>query len=222
MKPYNKPNKRLPDFEIYSESGDEFTKAAPCILTGLPLSKYASSNHALLDVAIDTVYVQLPKHRVFLRVRNVGKRIEFEEVTGLVQVPNTTTIKRYNESYLSDGSIVEIDFQHINKDSYFIYPNDINNYFVPPNTYLLMGQLVAYRGNKVTSIGYAESLELFGSIGPNISKISDLPPIWRYAEQEYLSIMQRRNSTNAPSEPGKQLLKVASTIRGGNRFLIRT
>jgi hypothetical protein len=213
---YKKP---LSDFEIYSKVGEEFTKARPCTSTGMPLGNWASSNSGLLDVHQDTVYVQLPAHRVFFRCTGVKDELAFKEVTGMIEVPSVTHIKQYNEAYLSIGSIIEVDFENITLKSYFRYTGDIDTRRIKPSTYLLVGNLVAYRGSKVTTIAYAESLELFGSIGPNIRKINDLPPVWACLEQEFLSTSKTRHINQVFQKTGTQVLRIASTACRGNRHL---
>ncbi|MBC8436782.1 hypothetical protein H8D85_00500 [bacterium] len=216
---YKTHKKHLADFEIHSNTADEFTKALPCTLTGMPLSKWASSNSGLLDASVDTVYVQLPKHRVFLRCTGIKDNLAFEEVTGLIEVPSVTHIKNYHESYLSIGSIIEVDFENITPNSFFRYKGDIDTRRIKPTAYLLVGNLVAYRGNKVTTIAYTESLELFGPIGPNIRKINDLPPVLAALEQDFRAICKTRYTNKAPLSLGTQVLCIASTACRGNRHL---
>jgi len=239
-------NKRVSDFQVYLEDDtNNLIKATPCTAMGDKLHLNAASPHALVDVTTPHVHVKLPAHRVFLRIRYVEGKIQCTEVTGTVIIPNVQSSQKYFSSYLSEDSIVEVDIHNITKDSYFVYPNDINNYFVPPNNYMFLGQLIAYRGNKVTSIWYMEPLyaiENHSQLRFNISKINELPGTWGPLEQAYRTILSKRatqaaipshttplsnNGASIPKasssllNPGTQLLRIASTIRGGNRFLIK-
>jgi len=224
-----RPESSLPGFEIYSKDKEgKYNKHQPCTSVGTAV-KHASES-ALIPLSEKYIFVKLPSHRVFVRqsfnsnVQSRGRRkikqIVFNEISGMTALPFISRMQQLKQVYMSTGSIIELDLASIGANESYLYPNDINTKIIKPGGYLLAAQLVLIRGQNVSSVAYAELGETTSRIYPPLRSIGDHHAESALLEQAYQEIQRKRAANKHITYPGSQVLKMASTIHYGNRYLL--
>jgi len=212
-----RPEMLRPEFEIYLERGNgEYIKQHKCTALG-DRTRFPGASSALIPSSMDNIVVKLPNHRVFIVLGPAGP----QEIKGMVNLPVVSGLYQMYGMYMSAGSILEVDSKYIQYKDKYRFPRDINHKLVPPGaTYLFVGQLALWRGNKVTTVGYleAEPENRDLRIGPNLIKNSYLPPLKTLLEQEHLRIVQ--NDQTKQHAVGTRVLEYAASINYHNRYLV--
>jgi hypothetical protein len=225
-----RPESLLAGFEIYSKDKEgKYTRHQPCTSLGVAV-KHASES-ALVPLSQKYIFVKLPSHRVFVRqsfnsnyqARGRARRIKqiaFNEITGMTALPFISRVQQLKQSYMSTGSIIELDLASIGTNESYLYPDDINTKIIKPGGYLLAAQLVLLRGQNVSSVAYAELGETTSRIYPPLRRIGDHHGESALLEQAYQDIQRKRAIDKHITYPGSQVLRMAATIHYGNRYLV--
>ena len=156
---------------------------------------------ALVPLGQKNIYVKLPSHRVFVqqnftmredynrpkhkgKIRRV-KAIAFNEITGMVQLPSSTSPEFIKQIYMSAGSILELDLASLRYSDKYRYDDDINKKVIPPGGYLLVAQLMCVRAAELVSVVYMESSDPTTRIDPLLRKTGHLRENQALLEQAY-------------------------------------